>query len=137
MITDKRYKDPDDLISKAKQGIEQFKISVACSKSCGNWLTENILEKYKSVIETDVGRRDAINEAIKWFKTLKDPLDKQDIRNSISKALDIPNEKWQEVTGIAQRQEAQEQYEKEMMETYSILLERTKKNENNSNSMEE
>lgn len=108
----KGFKDPDELI--AKQGIEQFKIAVACSKSCGNWLASNIIEEHVNDLVTDVGRRKAINEIIKWFKILKDPLDQKDLRNSTSSTLNIPDEKWQAVVDEAQKKGIVEK-EKTMM----------------------
>jgi len=110
----KGYKDPDELISKAEEGIQMFKAAVDCADSCGTWLAKAIVQKHG--ITTDVGRRNAINEVFQWFNILKDPIEKQTLHDIASKSLNIPHEKWQSVIDEAKRQEQQEQYKKEMTE---------------------
>jgi len=103
------YKDLGEFIP--AKGVEAFQKCLKNAQDVGNWLAKRIFSKYE--VQSDVGRRKAIDEAINWFKRLKDPVGKEIFKKQISKYLDIPSEKWDLVIKEAKRQGEEQQYREE------------------------
>jgi DNA primase catalytic core len=83
------YKDPDEYIH--DKGILAFKEQVEKAVSGARWMADRILRRYD--LAADKGRRDALTDALEYEVKLKDPLDSQDVMETVTSGLNISLEK--------------------------------------------
>jgi DNA primase catalytic core len=81
-------KDPDELI--VKQGIEAFSKLINTASSISSWLPQRI--KTKHVLKTDIGHKDALNEAVAMGKQIKDPFECNKFLRQTADIFDVPLE---------------------------------------------
>jgi len=85
------FKDPDELI-RAK-GVEAFKTLVEKAGSGASWRVLRLLGKHsKQGLQTPQGRDNALEEFWGFAETIQDPIDSKDAVDTLSGALNIPQE---------------------------------------------
>lgn len=82
----KGSKDPDEMIT--KHGVDSFCELIKQAQSGAKWLGKCVSGKYDT--NSDVGRRTAIKEVFSCLESIKNPLDRKDLLDSVSSSLDIP-----------------------------------------------
>lgn len=81
------YKDPDELMRTTK-GVEVFKKEIKEAQDGFKWKAYRLLSKHN--LWTDRGEQDALDEALAYEETIKDPIDSKDFLDIITNALNTP-----------------------------------------------
>lgn len=83
------FKDPDEYIK--DKGIDSFKVLVSNAQNGVKWLAQYLPIKHNNLI-TDKDKDNAIEEALIYGESIRDPLLAHDYLNSVIEILDIPPE---------------------------------------------
>lgn len=109
----KGYKDPDEVIK--NKGIEEFKRLLDIATSGAKWKAKGILSKHS---QTDRGKQDAIDEAIAYAETLKDPIDIKYFLDTVAEELNIPLELLKPLLQDYQERKTNERIDKGLSELW-------------------
>lgn len=81
-------KDPDELI--VKHGIDVLATLIDNASSISSWLPKRITEKYN--LQTDIGYKDALNEAVSVGKQIKNRFESDKFLKQVADTFDVPLE---------------------------------------------